>query len=97
MHIVKSVGVLSVAKMMGLVYGALGLIFVPFFLLAAMISGAAAGPDKSPLATFGMGFGVAFLYNVIAKWVGGFEVNVELKPTTPYAPYPIVPPATPRP
>ncbi len=42
MHILKSVGVLSVAKIMGLVYGTLGLIFMPIFLLvgfAGMMTG----------------------------------------------------------
>src|SRR3982074_2936467 len=33
MQIVKSVGVMSVAKIMGLIYGCMGLIFAPFFLL----------------------------------------------------------------
>jgi hypothetical protein len=37
----------------------------------------------------------ALLYNLLAKWVGGFEVEVELRATTPLAPYPIIPPATP--
>jgi hypothetical protein len=31
MHIVKSVGVLSVAKILGVMYACLGLIFAPFF------------------------------------------------------------------
>jgi hypothetical protein len=33
MHILKSVDVMSVARITGLVYGGLGLIFVPIFLL----------------------------------------------------------------
>jgi hypothetical protein len=37
----------------------------------------------------------ALLYNLLAKWVGGFEVEVELRATTPVVPYPIIPPATP--
>jgi hypothetical protein len=36
-HILKSVGVMSVAKIMGLVYGCMGLIFVPFFLIFALV------------------------------------------------------------
>jgi hypothetical protein len=118
MHIVKSVGVLSVAKIMGLLYGGLGLLFVPFFLLAAAIGGSAASQQKSPLpGIFGVGLGVglaimmpifygamgflfgaigAFLYNVIAKWIGGFELDMELKDRTTSASYPIVPSAAPR-
>lgn len=33
MHVIKSVKVLSVAKIMGAVYGAIGLLFLPFILL----------------------------------------------------------------
>lgn len=49
MHIVKSVGVLSVAKIMGLIYGCLGLIVVPVFLLMA-VAGLFAGSGKAPFA-----------------------------------------------
>lgn len=37
MQVIKSVGVLSVGKVMGLLYAAMGLIFVPFFLLISAI------------------------------------------------------------
>jgi hypothetical protein len=37
MHIIKSVGVLSVAKILGLVYGCMGLLFAPFLLLFGLI------------------------------------------------------------
>jgi hypothetical protein len=49
MHILKSVGVMSVAKLMGLLYGCLGLIFAPIFLLIGLL-GSFAGSDKTPLA-----------------------------------------------
>jgi hypothetical protein len=45
MHIVKSVGVMSVAKIMGLIYGCMGLIFVPLFLLVGLV-GSMAGQQK---------------------------------------------------
>jgi len=112
MHIVKSVGVLSAAKIMGLIYGCIGLIFVPFFLLFGLL-GTLAGQEKSPLAgIFSVGFAVfmpviyavfgfiggaigALLYNLFARWVGGFELELSVAPTTPVAPYPVIPPATP--
>jgi hypothetical protein len=113
MHVVKSVGVMSVAKIMGLVYGCLGLIFIPVFLIAGL-AGAFANQDRAfplagvvglvlailmPLIYGGMGFVMgaigALLYNVFAKWVGGFELEIGLQPSGPVAPYPIVPPATP--
>ena len=36
----------------------------------------------------------AFFYNLLARWVGGFELELELRPQTLTAPYPIIPPAT---
>lgn len=111
MHIVKSVGVLSVAKIMGMVQACMGLIFAPFFLLIGLL-GSMAGEHKTPFA--GM-FGIVFalfmpvlygvigfltgaigglLYNLFAKLVGGFELEMELGPDTISAPYPIIPPPT---
>ena len=49
MDIVKSAGVLSVAKIMGLIYGCLGLLFAPLFLLVGLL-GSLAGQQKTPLA-----------------------------------------------
>ena len=111
MHIIKSVGVLSVAKIMGMIYGCMGLIVAPFFLLIGLL-GSALGQHNSPLAgIFGIGFAVlmpvlygvigfvagligALLYNLFARWVGGFELELELRPETLTAPYPIIPPAS---
>jgi hypothetical protein len=100
MQVVKSVGVLSVAKIMGLVYGCLGLIFVPFFLIA-VLAGAFADQDSSfrlagvigfvfailmPIIYGGMGFVIgaigALIYNLVAKWVGGVELEIEVRPRT---------------
>jgi hypothetical protein len=112
MHIVKSVGVLSVARIMGMIYGCMGLIFAPFFLLVGLL-GSAIGQRNSPLAgIFGVGFAVlmpvlygamgfivgaigALLYNLFARWVGGFELEIDLRAAAPVAPYPIIPPANP--
>lgn len=112
MHVIKSVGVLSVAKIMGLMYGCMGLLVVPFFLLF-VLAGSLTGQDKLPLAgvfgvvlavlapilygTMGFIFGAigALLYNLFAKLVGGFELEMEFRPPVPPAPYPIVPPPTP--
>jgi hypothetical protein len=43
MRTIQSVGVLSAAKIMGLIQGSLGLIFMPFFLLFAALGMAAGG------------------------------------------------------
>jgi hypothetical protein len=37
----------------------------------------------------------ALLYNLFARWVGGFELQLEVRPQTLTAPYPIIPPASP--
>ena len=112
MHVLKSVGVMSVAKIMGLVYGCMGLIFAPFFLIFGLLA-SIGGQGKMPFAgVFGVMFAVlmpvlygvtgfvtgalgAFLYNLFAKWVGGFELEMEIRSIGLVAPYPIVPPATP--
>jgi hypothetical protein len=108
MHVVKSVGVMSVAKIMGLLYGCLGLIFVPLFLLIGL-TGTFTGQEKTEFAGMvGMVFGLllpviygvvgfvfgaigALLYNSLAKWVGGFELELDVRPDGPVAPYPIIP------
>jgi transmembrane protein DUF3566 len=113
MHVLKSVGVMSLAKIMGLLYGCIGLIFAPFFLLIGL-AGSLAGQNKAPFAgVFGVVFAIlmpviygvmgfvfgaifAFIYNLLAKWVGGIELEVEARSSAPYAPYPLVPPAAPQ-
>jgi hypothetical protein len=100
---IKRVAPLQAGKMMGVLYGCMGLIFLPFIMLAAAAgvfaqhaqgtsSGAAAPAAAMAVIMFGMGlflpvfygvmgfvFGVigAALYNLIAGWIGGIEVEVE--------------------
>ncbi|HWH59477.1 MAG TPA: hypothetical protein VN682_17750 [Terriglobales bacterium] len=66
MQIIKSVGVLSVAKIFGLLYGCMGLIFVPIFLIMA-VAGAMAGPKEFP---FGGVLGVVLAF-VMPIFYGG--------------------------
>ncbi len=115
MHILKSVGVMSVAKISGFLYACMGLIFVPFFLIIG-IAGSVVGQKDTPFAPFAGLFGIvmavlmpllygvmgfvmgaigAALYNVIAKRVGGFELELTVIPSGVVAPYSLVPPATP--
>jgi hypothetical protein len=119
MHIIRSVGVLSVAKILGLIYGCMGLIIAPLFLMMGLMGSALGQQQNSPLAgVFGVGFGIglavlapviygvmgfvmgaigALLYNLFARWVGGFKLELELRSQTLTAPYPIIPPASPAP
>ena len=117
MHIVKSVEVFSVAKITGLLYFCLGLILAPFFLLIGLMGSALGqrspiaglfGVGFAVLLPFLYGiFGFiagliwALLYNLFARWVGGIEVELDVKPAipaiaaAPYPPYPLVPPQNP--
>ena len=96
MHILKSVGVLSAAKVGGMLYGAMGLIFIPVGLL--MMSFGSLIGQSTPIAggyffllsitlplVYGvMGFFIgalgAIIYNVVAGWVGGLEMRLEIAP-----------------
>lgn len=70
MHILKSVGVMSVAKIMGLIYGCMGLLFVPFFLLVGLI-GTFAQKDGSTAPFAGiLGIVVAVLIPVFYGVMG---------------------------
>jgi hypothetical protein len=101
MHVIKSVGVLSVAKIMGLVYGCLGLIFIPFFLLMGLIGSMAGAKEAAFSGVIGIVFAIfmpvvygvmgfvmgaigALLYNLFANWIGGIEMQVELRPGAQY-------------
>ncbi len=96
MHTIKSVGVLSVAKVMGAIHAVLGLLFLPFALLLGLLASMA--PQQNAHNPFGPLMGVvfaffapvfygvigfvfgaigAFLYNTMAKWLGGIEVRLE--------------------
>ena len=75
---------------LGVLYGILSLLVVPFVLLAAVLG---SKTDVPAPAVFGVGLAIllpvlyaaagfiggiigAALYNLIAKWTGGFEVEV---------------------
>lgn len=68
----RSIGVMSCAKMMGAIYGALGLIFVPLFLLggfASMMVGRGAGA-LSGVAMLFMAVLFPFCYGVMGFLIG---------------------------
>jgi hypothetical protein len=67
-QVLKSVGVLSAAKVMGLIYACLGLIFVPIFLLAGLF-GAMAG-DKAAAFRGVVGMVMAFAMPVLYGGMG---------------------------
>jgi hypothetical protein len=68
----RSVGVLSVAKIMGAIYGLLGLLFIPIFLIAAAAGMMGAGDNKMAGAAAGVGLIVVALLMPIMYGVMGF-------------------------
>ena len=82
---IRRFGVGQTAKVLGVLYTLLGLVFLPFVLVAAMFA-----PNEAGL---GIGFAVALpviyglagfvftaigclIYNLVAGWVGGIEVEI---------------------
>ena len=100
---IKRIAPLQAGKMLGVLYGCMGLLFIPFFALAAVAgvfaqhsqqAQAVDGPPAAILAAIMFGFGIfmpvfygifgfvfgiisAAIYNLIAHWIGGIEVEVE--------------------
>ena len=83
---IRRFGVGQTAKVFGVLYGIIGLIFVPVFALMATFA-----PQEG--ANFGLGFAFAMpvfyaiigfisvaigcaIYNVVAGWIGGIEVEL---------------------
>lgn len=96
MTTIRSVRVLSAAKVNALLYGIFGLLFAPFLLLGpgmAMLGGSSrpagfAGvvffvaflPFCYAVGGFIMGALMAFIYNAIAHAIGGIEVELQVPP-----------------
>lgn len=93
--IVKRIGPLSFAKITGILYGLMGLIFGALISLFSVVGGAFAPKDAGMM---GMLFGAAAivilpifygvlgfimtligaaLYNLVAGWVGGVELDLQ--------------------
>lgn len=90
----KRIAPLQLGKMLAVVYGILGLLFIPFFLLTSVFARQLPAQQRVGMLAFGVGFAVcapflyaamgfvfgalsAFIYNLVAKWIGGIEVEVE--------------------
>jgi len=91
-----SIAPLKAGMILGILYGLMALIFVPFLLLFVLINAKAASSGSAGAAGaafFGVGFAImmpvfyaiigfifgiiaAAIYNLIAKWTGGFEFEV---------------------
>ncbi|MCX6953093.1 MAG: hypothetical protein NTV51_13145, partial [Verrucomicrobia bacterium] len=91
---VKRIAPFQLGKMAACLYGAMGLLFVPFFLLMTLASAKMPAAQSGMFAAMGVGFALcapvlyavmgfiggvlsAAIYNLVAKWIGGIEVEVE--------------------
>lgn len=99
MQRIKSVGVLSCAKMLGVLYGCIGLLVIPIALIAGMASMATQQTNSAISGAAMLAFGIlapvfygavgfvggaigAWIYNLIAKRLGGIEIQLEPAPAT---------------
>jgi hypothetical protein len=103
MRIIQSVGVLSVAKIMGLIYGTLGVIVLPFFVLVSALGMAAGGKHAlfsgvaglvlavmMPVFYAGLGFIIGALGGALYNLFAKWVGGIEVNVVTiPPAPYPL--------
>jgi cyanate permease len=87
----KSVNAMSAGKVSGLLYAALAVLFIPFFLIVALLAPKADNQPSTvvfvmlaiiaPFLYGAMGFlfgaGSAWVYNLAAGWIGGIEIQLE--------------------
>ena len=79
MYSLRSVGVMSCAKIMGAVYGCLGLVLLPFFFLGGVASLLLGSQRSQPLAGIAMWFLAVLLsivYGVMGFVMGAFTAWV---------------------
>lgn len=91
---IKRIAPLQLGKMLAILYGIMGLLFIPFLLLVTAFASQMPGQQRVGFMALGAGFAVFFpliyaamgfvfgvlgalIYNLVAKWVGGIEVEVE--------------------
>ena len=90
----KRIGPLQLGKMAACLYGAMGLLFAPVFLIMSAVSANLPAGQRGTFAMMGVGFALAApflyaamgfiigvigaaIYNLVARWIGGIEVEVE--------------------
>ena len=93
---IKKIGVMSVAKIMAVLYAFIGLIIGSIFTIFSVIGLAIASQEASGIIAIIFGFGsiimlplfygamgffggavTAWMYNLIASWIGGIEIETE--------------------
>lgn len=93
-RIIKRIAPLQLGKMLAILYGIMGLIFIPFFLIMSAAASQLPAEQRVGMMALGAGFALlmpvfyavmgfvtgalgALIYNVVAKWIGGIEVEVQ--------------------
>lgn len=93
-RILKRVAPLQLGKVLGVLYGAMGILLVPIFLIFSVIGSQMPAQQRVAMMGFGVGFAIlapvfygvmgfvtgalgALIYNLVAKWIGGIEVEVD--------------------
>ena len=91
---IKRIAPLQLGKMLAILYGIMGLIFLPFFFIMTLIASQLPEQQRVGVLALGAGFAIfvpiiyaamgfifgalgALIYNLVAKWIGGIEVEVE--------------------
>jgi hypothetical protein len=91
---IKRIAPLQLGKMLAVVYGLIGLVVIPFFMIMSAVMPQMPAEQRAGFMALGMGFILflpvmyaiigfiggligACIYNIVAKWVGGIEVEVE--------------------
>jgi hypothetical protein len=83
---IRRFGVGQMAMVLGVLYVLIGVIFLPIFFIVTALSPAETGFGMGFALSLPLIYGVAgfisgavgaFLYNIVAGWVGGIEVELE--------------------
>ena len=93
---IKRIAPLQLGKMLAVLYGIMGIFFIPFFLMMSFAASHMPAQKRVGLGfmALGAGFAIFFpliyaamgfvfgalgalIYNIVAKWVGGIEVEIE--------------------
>jgi hypothetical protein len=86
-HRIKRFSILQTGKLLGILYGFLALIMIPFILIPAILASSEGQFAQFvpllvmmilyPVMGFIGGIIGAAIYNLCAKWVGGLELELE--------------------
>ena len=91
---IKRFAPLQLGKILAAMYGLMGLLVTPFFLIASLIPSQLSGSQHTGMMALGAGFALLFpifyaamgfvlgalsawVYNLVVRWTGGIEVEVE--------------------